>query len=70
MKYAVLSCRNGTYHVDAEGITDIKTAIVAYHDICKTLWNAPDLLTGCVIITNEQFYAVEGYREEINKTNS
>ena len=67
MNYAVLSCRNGTYHVDAEGITDIKQAIVTFHDICKTLWNAPDLLNGCVIITNEQFYAVEGYRDVIDK---
>lgn len=67
MTYAVLSCRNGTYHVDAEGFTDIKLAIVKFHEVCKTLWNAADIQTATVIVSNEQFYAVNGYRDVIDK---
>lgn len=67
MTYAVLSCRNGTYHVDAEGFTDIKQAIVKFHDVCKTLWNAEDVQTATVIVSNEQFYPVNGYRDIIDK---
>ena len=67
MKYAVLSCRNGTYHIDAEGFTDIKQAIVTFHDVCKNLWNAADIQTATVIVSDEQFFAVNGYRDVIDK---
>ena len=67
MKYAVLSCRNGTYHIEAEGFTDIQLAIVKFHDVCKTLWNATDIQSATVIVSDEQFYPVNGYRDVINK---
>ena len=65
--YAVISNRNGTFHADAEGFTNLKQAIVVYHEICKNLWNAADVLTGSVIIANDGLFAVDGYREIITK---
>lgn len=66
MKYAILKCVNGNYSVQADGITDIANAKVQYHGLCQTLWNAPDVITACVILANEQFDVVEGYKEFIS----
>jgi hypothetical protein len=66
MKYAIVKVINGNYYVHAEGITDIATAKSTYHGVCQTLWNAPDVLTGEVMIVDEQLDCVEGYKENIH----
>jgi hypothetical protein len=66
MKYAVIKCVNGNYFIDSEGFTDIKQAIVKYHGVCQTLWNAPDVVTARVMIVDEYLNCVEDYREFIH----
>lgn len=65
MKYAIVKVVNGSYAIYAEGITDINAAKVSFHGLCQTLWNAPDVITACVMIVNENLYTVGSYREEI-----
>lgn len=40
-------------------------ALVAFHDRCKILWNAPDVITGEVAIFDEQLDVYKGYKELI-----
>ena len=66
MKYAIVKVINGNYFIHAEGITTIEAAKVAFHGLCQTLWNAPDVATAMVMIADEQLDAVEGYKEYIH----
>lgn len=66
MKYAILECVNGTYVVRAEGITTIEAAKVQWHDRCKILWNASDVLSAYVMIADEQLDVVDGCKEFIH----
>ena len=66
MKYAIIEVSNGNYFVKEEGITNLDSAKVKWHDRCKILWNAPDVMTACVIIADENLDAVQGYREFIS----
>ena len=68
MKYAIIQCVNGNYSIAAEGITDLSSAKVSFHNLCAALWNAPDVITGCVMITDENLDVVGGtggYKEFI-----
>lgn len=64
MKYSIVKVINGNYFIHAEGITDLANAKTQFHGVCQTLWNAPDVITGCVAIMDEKLYVVEN-REEI-----
>jgi len=66
MKYAIIKCINGSYSIHAEGFTNVSAALVNYHGLCQTLWNAPDVITAHVAIVDEQLNVVEGYREYIH----
>lgn len=66
MKYAVVQVVNGNYSIYAEGITDLNSAKVSFHGLCQALWNAPDVITGCVVIVDEFLQCVGPYREVIN----
>ena len=65
MKYAIVKVSNGNYFIDSEGITDLDKAKVKFHEVCQAMWNAPDVITACVMIADENFDAVEGYKEVI-----
>lgn len=65
MKYAIIKVVNGHYSVHAEGITDLATAKTNYHGVCQTLWNASDVVTGTVILVDENMNLVENYKESI-----
>lgn len=65
MKYAIIKVINGNHFVHAEGITDINAAKTSFHQLCATLWNAPDVITATVMIADEQLDAVGGYKEFI-----
>lgn len=65
MKYAIITCVNGTYSVRAEGLT-LEAAKVFFHGLCQTLWNAPDVESAYVMIADEQLDAAEGYKEFIH----
>ena len=65
MKYAIIKVINGNYFVHAEGITSLDSAKTQFHGLCETLWNAQDVITATVMITDEQLYCVDEYREII-----
>ena len=65
MKYAIIKCVNGNFAVHAEGITDKANAKTQAHTLCATLWNAPDVITACVRIVDENFGTVDGFNEVI-----
>ena len=66
MKYSIIKVINGNYFIHAEGITDKASAKTQFHGLCKTLWNAPDVITATVIIADENLDVVEGYKEFIS----
>lgn len=66
MKYAIIKVINGNYFVHAEDITDLVSAKTQFHGLCQTLWNASDVITGCVKIVDERLDRVEGYQEFIS----
>lgn len=66
MKYAIIKVVNGNYSVHAESITNLVQAKVQFHSLCQTLWNAPDVTTAYVMLSDEQLDAVDGYKEFIH----
>ena len=62
MKFYVMKSANGNVSIVSEW-TDRDKAKVAYHDTCKILWNAPDVLIGYVAILDDSFEVIEGYKE-------
>lgn len=69
MKYAVIKVINGNFSVHAEGFTSADSAKVSFHDLCKTLWNAPDVITAEVAIVDENLDVLDGengYKEFIS----
>ena len=69
MKLALIQCVNGNYSIVAEGIQSDQNAIVAFHQRCATLWNAPDVYTGEVAVVDEQLCVYNGYKEFIHHAN-
>lgn len=65
MKYAIIKITNGNYFIHAEGITSIASAKTQFHGLCQVLWNAPDVITGVVMIIDENGDVVENYKEFI-----
>ena len=66
MKYAIIEVVNGSYVIQAEGITDVASAKTQFHGLCQALWNAPDVDAACVMITDENLDVVQGYKEYIS----
>lgn len=66
MKYSIIKVSNGNYFIDSEGFTDLGKAKVKFHEVCQAMWNAPDVITACVMIADENLDAVEGYKEVIS----
>ena len=67
MKYYVIQSANENVSVVSEW-SDLNSAIVAYHDRCKILWNAQDVITGVVMLVDSALNTVGGYREFITHT--
>lgn len=65
MKYAIIKVINGNYFIHAEGITSLENAIAQFHGLCQSLWNASDVITATVIVSDEKLNYVEGYKEFI-----
>lgn len=66
MKYALEQCVNGNFSIASEHGDNEQAAIVAFHDKCRILWNAPDVITAEVAIVDEQLDVVDGYKEFIS----
>ena len=65
MKYSIVQCVNGSFTVVSEHGDNKQAAIVAFHNRCMILWNAPDVITGMVKIVDEQLDTVDGKMEYI-----
>ena len=44
----------------------MEAAKVFYYGLCQSLWNAPDVITACVMIVDENLDVVPGYKEFIS----
>ena len=65
-RYYIIQSSNGTVTIESEW-DDLTKAIVAFHDKCKILWNAPDVIEGIVQIVYSADLAVAGgYSEKIS----
>lgn len=65
MKYAIVQVSNGNYSIVAE-TEDLDSAKVQFHNLAAALWNAPDVETACIIITDTNLDVVQGYKEFIS----
>ena len=54
MKYAVAQCSNGNFSIVSEW-TDEKQAIINFHSVCTTLWNAQDVEHATAVVIDEKF---------------
>lgn len=67
-KYYIIQSSNGTVSIVSEW-SDLTKAIVAFHDKCKVLWNATDVIEGYVgIFYSAGLGVVDGYIEHIEHT--
>lgn len=53
MKYAIIQVSNGNFSIVSEW-TDLNKAIVNFHSVCMTLWNAQDVEHATVEIVDEK----------------
>ena len=65
MKYAIVKVSNGNYFIETEGFTDLDKAKVKFHSVCQAMWNAPDVISACVMIVDENLDTITGYKETI-----
>lgn len=68
MRYAIIDVVNGTFNVRTEHGENKQAALVAFHDRCKVLWNAPDVITAMVKLVDENLDTVDGKMEYITHT--
>lgn len=55
MNYAVIKCVNGAFSVASEWSENKEKAIVDFHNVCTTLWNADDVKQATVAVMDEKF---------------
>ena len=64
-KYYIIQSSNGNVSIKSEW-SDLDKAIVAFHQLCATLWNATDVIEGYVeIVYSMDLNVVGGYKERI-----
>ena len=65
MKLFVVKISNGSIAVVSEWTDNSQGALVSFHDTCKTLWNAPDVIKATVRILDDQLDCYQGHSETI-----
>ena len=66
-KFAVVDNVNGAFAVRTEH-SDEQSALVSFHDRCKNLWNAPDVIRATVKILDDDLNVFNGESETITHT--
>ncbi len=67
MKYYVIYVSNEALQIkEITEWSNLDSAKAKFHDVCKTLWNAPDVVTASVKILDSQLDNVEDYKEFIS----
>lgn len=64
-KLYVVKVVNGSIAVVSEWTNNEQGAKVSFHDTCKTLWNAADVVKATVRILDEQLDCFQGFSETI-----
>ena len=64
MKYSVIKVVNSNYAIVSEH-NDLQSALVKFHDVCKTHWNAQDVEGAMIAIFDENLDIVDGHKEYI-----
>lgn len=65
MKYALIQVSNGNYSIVSE-TTDPNAFKVSFHNLAAALWNAPDVVTACIMVVDENLDVVPGFKEFIS----
>ena len=65
MKYAIIQCSDGNYRIVSEGITNIQSARIQFHQLCASLWNDSGTEKAMVMVADENLNAVEGLQEYV-----
>ena len=65
MNYAVIQCSNGSFSVVSEWGEDRQGAIMDWHKTCRSLWNAPDVISATIKVVDSNLNTVENYEEHI-----
>lgn len=65
MSYALIQCVNGNFSIVSEHGENLQAARVAFHDRCKILWSASDVITATVAIVDSNLTYVDGRIEVI-----
>lgn len=68
MNYAVLRCSNGHFKIESEHPEEEKkdnksAARVAFFQLCAAFENAPDVVTGMVMLIDEQLDCVDNLKQ-------
>lgn len=66
MNYAVVQVVNGNFSVVSEHGENLNDAYVKFHDVCKNLYNASDVITAKVAIVASDMTYVDGHIENIS----
>lgn len=65
MKYALVTCINGNYKIESEHGTDLNAAQMAWHQKCRSLEGADDVVTAVCMVADENFGTVGSLYEKI-----
>lgn len=65
MKYSLIAVTNGNFAVKSEHGENKQAALVAFHQLSATYWNAPDVTTAMIKVVDENLDTVDGKMEYI-----
>lgn len=67
-KLFVIGIVNGNARIYSEWTNNEEGARVAYHNLCMSMWNAPDVENASIRLTNDMFdiYAQEFIHKELS----
>ena len=65
MKYSLIAVTNGNFAVKSEHGENKQAALVAFHQLSATYWNAPDVTTAMIKVVDENLDLVESKMEYI-----
>lgn len=64
-KYAIVAVTNGNFAVKTEHGENKQAALVAFHQLSASYWNAPDVTTAMIKVVDENLDTVDGKMEYI-----
>lgn len=65
MRYSLIAVTNGNFAVKSEHGENKQAALVAFHQLSATYWNAPDVTTAMIKVVDENLDTVDGKMEYI-----